>query len=262
MRAILPVLFVFFGGLWAVPNIVFAQDISRGCDAAFMDVIHASAELQAQREINQVSNLLLKPDSVLEYTCFKDFADNFAGAAIFTEDASAAVDSLASSVSEAYIDGNFGHKFLGDRSGGSSNCIQMNALWQLAKCRNFREEETDGFFRLFEQEGENVTISYENEDKRKFIGQCDPASNWAELVDLIIKEPEDVFGDDLTIQSSSDSLTSRELTIQSDLYKDANCAGVEAISTGVRYRSDGEWVDEKICPMPGCYFDGNRCADS
>ncbi len=262
MRAFLRIFLIALGGFILAPSMAYAQDVSKGCDAAFMNVINASAELQAQREVNQASNLLLKPDSVLEYTCFKDVTDAFAGSAVFAEDAAGATEALASNVSEAYIGSQFGHKFLGDRSDDSSNCIQMNAVWQLAKCRNFEEQENDGFFRLFEQEGDNVSIPYNEDDKRKFLGSCDPAENWGELVELLTQDAEGVFGDDLEIQSSGNSLTSRELTIQADLYKDANCAGVEAVKTGVKFRSGGEWVDEKICPMPGCYFDGNRCADS
>src|SRR5437016_4882806 len=40
------------------------------CDPEYMDALEARAYLEAQREVAQNQNYILKPDSVLEYTCF------------------------------------------------------------------------------------------------------------------------------------------------------------------------------------------------
>jgi hypothetical protein len=45
------------------------------CDVDYMTSLKSRAWLQAQQEITQNQNLIFKPDSVLEYTCFKDFMD-------------------------------------------------------------------------------------------------------------------------------------------------------------------------------------------
>ena len=59
----------------------YAQPVSP-CDPQYMDALEARAWLEAEREISQNKNLIYKPDSVLEYTCFAGFlneaASNFA----------------------------------------------------------------------------------------------------------------------------------------------------------------------------------------
>jgi hypothetical protein len=40
------------------------------CDPAYYDTLQSRAWLEAQREITQNQNLIFKPDSVLQYTCF------------------------------------------------------------------------------------------------------------------------------------------------------------------------------------------------
>lgn len=44
-----------------------------GCDPDYYDTLKSRAWLEAQREITQNQNLILKPDSILEYTCFDRF---------------------------------------------------------------------------------------------------------------------------------------------------------------------------------------------
>ena len=69
----------------AMPAI--AQDSP--CDPQYMDALEARAYMEAQREIAQNKNLIYKPDSVLEYTCFDFFlneaASNFATNRQFSE---------------------------------------------------------------------------------------------------------------------------------------------------------------------------------
>ncbi len=49
------------------------------CDPEYMDALEARAFLEAQREITQNQNLIVKPDSVLEYSCFEDILQSVAG---------------------------------------------------------------------------------------------------------------------------------------------------------------------------------------
>ncbi len=105
------------------------------CDPQIMQAMEGRAWLEAQREITQNENLIVKPDSVLEYSCFIGFlnsaAQNWAGTGGtdrqfsetqvwqtigFTQ--TTTDDSLTNVVASAlstYIDGNFPHKFLGGR---------------------------------------------------------------------------------------------------------------------------------------------------
>ena len=47
-----------------------AQFAATPCDPDYYESLEARAWLEAQREITQNQNLIFKPDSVLEYTCF------------------------------------------------------------------------------------------------------------------------------------------------------------------------------------------------
>lgn len=61
----LPILFISFGSNAAVPVIADTP-----CDPLYYESLSARAWLEAEREITQNQNIILKPDSVFEYTCF------------------------------------------------------------------------------------------------------------------------------------------------------------------------------------------------
>jgi hypothetical protein len=154
------------------PNTACAQPTTP-CDPEYMDALEARAWLEAQREVAQNQNLIVKPDSVLEYTCFDLFLNEIAGdaATMFSEttrwgpipglDATSqdlALQGLISTGLVAYITSNFPHTYLGGRatadgaiqgtvSGGDYACDQMATVWQEAKCLNmFDEADFDGFY--------------------------------------------------------------------------------------------------------------------
>ncbi len=63
------------GLLGILPLTVKAQDIApQPCDTGFWNQMKSKAWMEAEREIMQNQNLIFKPDSVLEYTCFDQFA--------------------------------------------------------------------------------------------------------------------------------------------------------------------------------------------
>lgn len=67
--ALLPVAGLLF--LLVQPKDACAQTAApSSCDAEYYDTLRSQAWMQAQREITQNQNLIFKPDSVLEYTCF------------------------------------------------------------------------------------------------------------------------------------------------------------------------------------------------
>lgn len=125
------------------------------CDSDFMNQIYAKAFLEANREhvINQT--MVLKPDSILEYTCFDQFASMTAGAGgnIFSDSTEwrfrginigatlpfptlvnvwmgdlitgdkldRTIERLVLNGLESYIDSNFAHSFLGSLAAIDSN---------------------------------------------------------------------------------------------------------------------------------------------
>lgn len=135
------------------------------CDTLYYESLSARAWLEAQREIVQNQNLILKPDSVMEYTCFDMFLGNLANRATnllsensgFGGNASNMDNALQDVVARALIAygvGNFGHgasgyNLLGGHDAGNAiyhkfqnisgptlnyNCDIMDRVWQAAKC--------------------------------------------------------------------------------------------------------------------------------
>lgn len=168
------------------PSVSSAQDIAeQPCDAQYWRQLSARGWLEAEREIMQNQNLIFKPDSVLEYVCFDQFASKaaWAGGDIFTHTdyfgkkiitrelnpgaLQLGITEVVSSALNKYYADNFNHTFLGGRAGfmdaeiTDSNfkpatdkqnyaCQTMSKVWKAAKCANFVDnssfESTDGFY--------------------------------------------------------------------------------------------------------------------
>ncbi|GEM_PF-6411187 len=63
------------------------------------DLMRSRAWMEAQREVEVAETLILKPDSVLDYSCFSDLSNEAKGINIFQEDLSGHVDSVLSAMS-------------------------------------------------------------------------------------------------------------------------------------------------------------------
>lgn len=61
---------IVLAGAMIFSHAAMAQFAATPCDPNYYDSLEARAWLEAQREITQNQNLIFKPDSVLEYTCF------------------------------------------------------------------------------------------------------------------------------------------------------------------------------------------------
>lgn len=145
------------------------------CDPEYMDALEARAWLEAQREVSQNQNFILKPDSVLEYTCFDSFLREIGDHAehMFSETTrwgaitdldnqsqDRALAELIHSGLVDYLTNNFNHTFLSGRattdytpgspmaSGGETySCEMLRRVWEEAKCMNFIDEASiDGFY--------------------------------------------------------------------------------------------------------------------
>jgi len=109
-----------------------AQFADSPCDPGYYDSLEARAWLEAQREITQNQNLIYKPDSVLEYTCFDRHLYELAEHAedMFSENTrwggnvlganqdthmDAALLRLVISAFDEYDQANFAHNLLGGR---------------------------------------------------------------------------------------------------------------------------------------------------
>lgn len=148
---------LILGGALFLPIASIAQSIPESCDADFMTQMVSRATAEASRDVMVSQTVIRKPDSVLEYTCFDEFAKLTGTEAgpLFTETrrwASAQIDvssyddkhspgpvmisvsafqptntvdnavkDIVLDVMDDYIDKNFGHDFLGDHGGSISN---------------------------------------------------------------------------------------------------------------------------------------------
>jgi hypothetical protein len=74
---------ILFLGFFMLGQVALAQSAAdEPCDPDYWKSLKARAWLEAQREITQNQNLIFKPDSVLEYTCFDKYSAELAQHAI------------------------------------------------------------------------------------------------------------------------------------------------------------------------------------
>lgn len=171
-----------------------APDIApQPCDARYWEQMSSRAWMEAQREIMQNQNLIFKPDSVLEYVCFDQFANIAAhqGGQIFThttyfgnmiiprgsnEAMEVAIMNVVTNALNQYVNRSFGHDFLGGRATHMSiqdkdsqfrpptqpvgyTCDVMKNVWNAAKCSNYIDsnvfKNTDGFYPFETLQGHN-----------------------------------------------------------------------------------------------------------
>ena len=239
------------------------------CDPQYYESLEARAWLEAQREISQNQNLITKPDSVLEYTCFAKHLDVLTQQApnMFSEttrwgstpgDMENSLDNLVGASIREYAE-NFNHNLLGGRSdtehsldevdvsAGTYECEVMQAIWMEAKCMNFIDEPlSDGFF-TFEEYSSRL-------DVRRHPRRCsDIRDEYEDNIEL-------AYGDNTPW--TEDNI----VTYYSDIFPVSACGtgNISRIPTGyIVYEpkntasSTPTEFPEHVCIKPGCYFDGN-----
>lgn len=252
---------------------LFADD---SCDPDYYESLRSRAWNEAQREVTQNQNLIFKPDSVLEYTCFDRHirhmvqtttdtplftADpRWTGAFTGTLDMAAALTPIALT-NKAYNDSNFAQSYLGGRGTGSYvpdgapvlpgnyTCDVMARVWEQAKCMNFIQNPVnDGFFTFPEY--------WSSADKRfapsgcPNIVQTDILNNYSDAV----------------IDASTPWSEDRTTTYFTEIYPTSPGCGTSrsTINTGLKISRAEETpynYDERICLVPGCYYNpsSNTC---
>lgn len=234
------------------------------CDNNFRKSIHARATLEALREVAQAQSAIIKPDSVLEYTCFDRFLQVTAGAAdsSFSDnrDQSDALNSnsLDKKLEETslkslnkFLDGNFSHSFYGggvdsdhvpaSSVSGNTNyhCDRMNEVWTLAKCSNFQQEARNEFFTFAE-------LSSQPDIRSSGGVQCSPP-NWRGYHDKALVNP------DWQLE---------RIEMYFDKMQNDNCSEVKPLFTGVMLEvikrgEDNTNIKDAVCSVPGCYYNGS-----
>ncbi len=265
--------------MFIIPNSNAATVIATTpCDSLYYESLSARAWLEAQREITQNQNIILKPDSVFEYTCFDRLVRELAvqgvnmlsettafGSPLSSTSLDNALQNLVGVSLIAYIDNNFGSKSgaggynllaghpaaAGINSvpaavtgGAAYSCDIMKRVWNAAKCINFiSNNTTDGFF-TFAEYANSVT------DKRVLPTTCTSIqTNWqANLASALTSGP----------WSNDPVQTYIALTTPVNCTgANCPCTGSSPIPTGVEvYRSgyNTNTYQEYVCLQPGCRY--------
>ena len=234
------------------------------------------------REIAQNQNLIAKPDSVLEYTCFQNFLGDLASDAknLFSETTfwgsippqvsgsmQTALQDLVGAALNNYIKNNFAHGYINERiSGGTSTpngvgslgnytCSEMAKVWNAAHCLNFQNKpDYDGFYTFDwytgkDPRGRSITG----------INACSPPSRFSQDFNIAYNSDTDPY----KVDNKNDTTQYKFDAVQTflDKLKPGSCT--DPIATGVtvqRINFDPKSYDDKVCPNPGCHYDpGGSC---
>ncbi|NCC22814.1 MAG: hypothetical protein EOM26_10195 [Alphaproteobacteria bacterium] len=259
---------------------------SNACDGDYMNTIFAQAWLKGQYDVIVNQTLILKPDSVFEYTCFTDFLDNTEEniAPLFSESQllkelyvdigttrgpriirvgfAREIGSMAEVIAQAirpalaeYIAGNFWHTYLGGTS-GLDMCASMTSVWHEAKCVNFHPDhygtDTDETFYEIED--------FVNIDPRQHPDglACDITAVSELLIQTTYNPDFSYVRQDLPVppQSLADSYV--------ELREHNNCS-MPPVPVGITFRHRDprnqpvreigyEDVEEYVCPQQGCHY--------
>ncbi len=233
--------------------------VPASCDPDYWNAMKGKAWMEAQREIEQNQNLIYKADSVLEYTCFDKFLNLLAKSApdLFSEtthwgaitpatDMANALEILVGTAAADYVNDNFNHKFLGDRTdtptytlgaitAGDYNCDVMSQVWERAKCMNFVDKPVhDDFFDL---------TMYDGNDARRLPTVCTADTRWA-------------ANSQFAANTGPTKYKTETYNTYAAFFNVTACAA-PAIPTGVRViRPPLAAYDERICVNPGCAHNG------
>ena len=117
-----------------VPISAGAQSIPDSCDPGMLNLMEKNAWKSGQREVELAQRIILKPDSVLEYSCIQNQLSKHPQAL-----------TLGLDTWVQYVTTSFGATFAGVTYSGAgfSNCNQMNAVWNFLKCENIAIDDTD-----------------------------------------------------------------------------------------------------------------------
>ena len=127
------------------------------CDPQFMDAIDARGFVEAARENVQNQNLIFKPDSVFEYSCFRDHVPPTSLYADYLFRMSSITGPTTDPIGQ-YLTQNFADEYLNSRytapnpalpAPPAGMCNAIASLWEVSRCMNFyNREDLEGFFDL------------------------------------------------------------------------------------------------------------------
>jgi hypothetical protein len=255
-----------------------STQIPRPCDNSFMESLKSRAWTMGKRELEMAQTIILKPDSMLEYGCFKtrlrdvrDFAGGYVSAIIVNK-----YDNILNqAILDTWLASNFEHKYGGgfyETLDGAYNCDNMNLVWKIAKCQDMRSG--------FKSTGKNAKPSFNPPD--------DVFMTFAELASSDPRQwPEPCIGveeDDVL-----DSIENREQKWWKQLAKSyrvaevpprqghphaiitflpqldpRQCRKIRPVPTGFLVyagKDNKEARPDAVCPATACWYNPGRAPD-
>ena len=265
------------------------------CDNNFADMMEARASLEAMREVEIAQTLILKPDSVLEYSCFMSrirelndaannmFTDNVLSGSPLFQDPPLEYDPPSSQPTDGYLPTINGVVYGAQPPGGAISSatlgnilgIMMTASLTEFVYSNFGHDFAGGTytgalspicnpmnfiweFTKCQNFNDNLFLTLEqmaSVDVRSVPVACN-VSNRASMWTAALNASKPAPGDPGGVVA---------IETHSDMFDSNTCSGVKPVPTGVRvFRGGDPIVDEfpdAVCPVAGCYYDGgsNSC---
>lgn len=255
-----------------------AQSTPQSCDPEYMQAMKANAILDARREVAQSRNLIYKPDSVLEYSCF------YGAVNIFEKTSSISIhshywDNAVRFALLGFVWQNFGHTYLGDRmqaTGADAEltdftmCGALARVWEFARCVNAMQHPNSDDFFGFKWFNENDPRVYPDEYQQCTapaveLTHMKTAFNGLENLHVLPREP--VMDETPYKVDKVGSLEKHPIYPKAQ--GDIACDSVKPIPTGLtifRRQYDGSIFEynEHICVVPGCNYmpdskDSGKC---
>lgn len=263
-----------------------AKTESNVCDADYMNQIYGNAFLESQRETISAEAIMLKPDSVLEYTCFDQLASQAAIYAprSFSFSTGALPHLIQGLVLEGlltYIDENFWHTFLGGAASGLDTtitnqitsggytCSLMNEVWMVAKCSDFGLEAP---FMTFEEliDFEPRQLPQACTGGTKITVGLIALANNEPVIDLYTGEPFSFVYFDYVNSLLSKFKAGKTFEICDDqrpiptgvIIQNLGDVSLDIFGRSVRASGSNYNYEDKVCPNPACWFDHKGNADS
>lgn len=241
----------------ALPGFALAQVTmvpDSTCNQSVLDAMNERAWLEGKREMEVAQRIILKPDSVLQYSCFSKRVAEGGG------------DGYVSTMANKYLSDNFNNAFAGGQYPHPGDpCAYMNIPWDQVKCEDSGLCETWKYSRC-----KNIDISFFNPlvdfatgDPRTLPSACNEpnrTANWQNALDAATPESSDLM-----------TLVSNYLPPALDVLDPTDCSAHTPIDTGlivfdevqieVQDPNFGPQVSfqlterpDRFCAAPGCYY--------
>jgi hypothetical protein len=235
--------FVVFPASSAHAAAAAASVVPASCDPDFMEVVKTRAWMEGNREMEAAQKLILKPDSVMQYTCFDQRMGDLASTAWSNVKANMAA-ALAGAVYlplSNYYSNNFNHTMGGGTTSVLGNtCDTMNQVWQALKCAN---ADTADFWTF-----EELALTDFRTAPLACSGFAARNAKWAAAILVANPVP--------AVPPASGGMA--QMRSWANLLSAPSCNTLQAVATGLKVRRlDGTTYDDRVCATPGCYYPGS-----